>query len=454
MSKYEEWYDYEDYDDEYENKRRIYRVVYNDNGKEDDFICQDFEDALFKMKGFCICDRVKVIDRRDGNDVTEEFNKFLREKNFVFKDEAENEISVSVYNSLPDISNCVYCCYNERNFLELYSLNKILNDEKGRVLWKYGYFMFAYGNKLEGFEYSTVLFIDRALEDSPVYAVYSAFVDEEDSKEDILSYKKCIFPSFSAFYEKLVRISSREEFNNMIDNLKPKKTPEEEQKEKEQKEAEERDMEEECRGEKLDYSIENIDYKGSNFELLKFNYHNKEFVYATVGLGAKIAEAGDIGSDFEKSIIEFLEEEEFDGLKDAIAENPYWNRFMEYCNGCFIRNDTVFYGSGDFMFRHNGKHFSKIRLSYDHTMFGYVLADPDYSEDALKQIANDNRCNEVLDEERFYKMKEFMDKAHRHADEFAKFCAENNIPNVIEEHEVDRDFDFSEYIDDEDTDEE
>ena len=87
-------------------------------------------------------------------------------------------------------------------------------------------------------------------------------------------------------------------------------------------------------------------------------------------------------------------------------------------------------------------------------MFGYILAKQGYSEEELRQIANDNRCNEVLDEERFYKMEEFMDKAHRHADEFAKFCVENNIPNVIEEHEVDRDFDFSEYIDDEDTDEE
>ena len=310
--------------------------------------------------------------------------------------------------------------------------------------------MFAYGNKMEGFEYRTVLFIDRSLEDSPVYAAFSCMVDEEASKEDILSYTKCISPSFSAFYEKLERISD-EEFYNISNSFKTKKTPAEEQKEKEQKEAEERAMEEECRGEKLDYVIEDIKYAGESFELLKFKYHNKEFVYATVELGVKIAEAGDIGSDFEKSITEFLEEEEFEGLKDEITEEPYWNRFMEYCNGCFIRNDTVFYGGGDFMFRHHGVDFRKIRLSYDHTMFGYILAKQGYSEEELRQIANDNRCNEVLDEERFYKMKEFMDKAHRHADEFAKFCAENNIPNVIEEHEVDRDFDFSEYIDDEDT---
>ena len=453
MGKYEEWHDYEDYDDEYEDKKSIYKLVYYKNGEEENFKCYDFDDALFTMSCYNICDRVKVIDRRDESDVTEEFTKFLREKDYVFKDEAEKEIPVSVYNCLPDMSDFEYCCYDERNFLKLYSLNKILNDEKGRVLWKYRYFMFAYGTKLEGFEYSTLLFIDRALEDSPVYAAFSCMVDEEASKEDILSYTKCISPSFSAFYEKLERISD-EEFYNISNSFKTKKTPAEEQKEKEQKEAEERAMEEECRGEKLDYVIEDIEYAGESFELLKFNYHNKEFVYSTVELGAKIAEAGDIGSDFEKSIIEFLEEEEFDGLKDEIAEEPYWNRFMEYCNDCYIRNDTVFYGGGDFMFRHNGKHFSKIRLSYDHTMFGYVLADPDYSEDALKQIANDNRCNEVLDEERFYKMEEFMDKAHRHSEEFTQFCAENNIPNVIEEHEVDRDFDFSEYIDDEDTDEE
>jgi len=452
MSKYEEWHDYEDYDDEYEDKKSIYKLVYYKNGEEENFKCYDFDDALFTMSCYNICDRVTVIDRRDGSDVTEDFNKFLREKNFVFKDEAVKDIPAVVYNSLPDLEDSDYCCYDEKNFFEIYNLNKILHNKYGCILWKYGYFMFAFAHKLEG-EEDLLLFVDRSLEDSPVYIIKRFYLKKCSTKEDLLSYTKCILPSFSEFYEKLEFIPSREEYDRRKDFI-PQKTPEEEQKEQEQKEAEERAMEEECRGEKLDYSIENIDYKGSNFELLKFNYHNKEFVYATVGLGAKIAEAGDIGSDFEKSIIEFLEQEEFDGLKDEIAEEPYWNRFMEYCNGCFIRNDTVFYGGGDFMFRHHGVDFRKIRLSYDHTMFGYILAKQGYSEEELRQIANDNRCNEVLDEERFYKMEEFMDKAHRHADEFSQFCAENNIPNVIEEHEVDRDFDFSEYIDDEDTDEE
>ncbi len=173
MGKYEEWHDYEDYDDEYENKRRIYRLVYYKNGEEDDFKCEDFEKILSSMRCFNICDRVKVIDRRDESDVTEEFNKFLREKNFVFKDEAEKEISNLVYNNLPQI-NDDYCCYDEKNFLTRYSLNKILHNEYGRLLWKYGFFMFAFGDKLEG-EENFLVFIDRFLEDSPVYIISPKF---------------------------------------------------------------------------------------------------------------------------------------------------------------------------------------------------------------------------------------------------------------------------------------
>lgn len=135
-------------------------------------------------------------------------------------------------------------------------------------------------------------------------------------------------------------------------------------------------------------------------------------------------------------------------MKNKLAEEPYWNRFSEYCNDNYIKNDTVFYGGGDFMFSNHGRDFFKIRLSYDHRIFGYMLAESDYSEEELKQIANNNRCNEVLDKDRFYKMRKFMDEAHRFAEEFSQFCAENDIPNVIEGHTVERVFDFNDFIDD------
>lgn len=455
MSKYEEWYDYEDYDDDYEDKKNIYRLVYYEYEEKKSLHCEDFEDILSTMRRYNIYKKVTVIDKRDGTDVTEEFNKFLKEKGFAFKDEAEKEIPSAILEFLPIRNKCNYFTYKEKNFLKILSLAKSFFEEDGRFLWNYGYFMFAAVDKMEGYDYEVVLFTKKGLRDSPIYIIESVMLQENFyKKEEILAAIKTFSDNFESFKKDLSIISNEKEYNKMLklsntqNPPKPTKTPEKIQKERERKAAEKRAAEEKLRGEKLDYSIENIDYKGASFELLKFNYHNKEFVYATVELGAKIAEADDIGSDFEKSIIEFLEQEEFENMKKKIAEVPYWNRFMEYCNEHYIRNDTVFYGSGDFMFRHHGKHFSKIRLSYDGLMFGYMLAESDYSEEELKQIANNNRCNEILDKDRFYKMQNFMDEAHRHAEEFSQFCAENDIPNVIEEHKVERVFDFNDFIDD------
>ena len=125
MGKYEEWHDYEDYDDEYEDKKDIYKLIYYKQGKEDWLNYKDFDEILSAMRRHNICDRVKVIDRRDESDATEEFTKFLREKDYVFKDEAEKEIPALVYNCLPDMSNSVSCCYDERNLLTLYSFTLI-----------------------------------------------------------------------------------------------------------------------------------------------------------------------------------------------------------------------------------------------------------------------------------------------------------------------------------------
>lgn len=48
MSKYEEWYDYEDYDDEYEDKKNIYKICFYADEEEQSSNCEDFEDILFR----------------------------------------------------------------------------------------------------------------------------------------------------------------------------------------------------------------------------------------------------------------------------------------------------------------------------------------------------------------------------------------------------------------------
>ncbi len=448
MSKYEEWYDYEDYDDEYEDEKNIYQICYYADEEEQSSNCEDFEDILFTMKCCNICDKLTVIDRRNGSDVTTEFKKFLKEKGYIFYDEARKEIPELVCQNLPKFDDEVYFHYEEKTFLMIYNLKKILNDEIGILLWKYGYFKFGYVDKLSDGEENFVLFIDRSQQDSPVYIVKDKILDNDVTKEEILSNTRILFNSFSLFKQNIVLISNDEEYYKMIEDSEPQRTPEEMQNEKDLEAGKELAWEEKLRGEKLGYSIDNIEYKGETFKVLKFEYHNKQFVYATESLGIKIAKENDIGSDLEKSIIEFLDDDEFEGMKNKLAEEPYWNRFSEYCNDNYIKNDTVFYGGGDFMFSNHGRDFFKIRLSYDHRIFGYMLAESELSEEELKKIATKNRCNEVLDNERFYKMQKFMDEAHRHADEFSQFCAENDIPNVIEEHTVERVFDFNDFIDD------
>lgn len=117
MSKYEEWYDYEDYDDDYEDKKRKYRVFRNGE-KIFGLGCADFEDIIFNMELDSVYDRLTVIDKRDETDVTEEFNKFLKEKGFAFKDEAEKEIPSAILEFLPIRNKCNYFTYKEKKLFE------------------------------------------------------------------------------------------------------------------------------------------------------------------------------------------------------------------------------------------------------------------------------------------------------------------------------------------------
>lgn len=445
MGKYEEWYDYEDYDEEYENKKNKYELIFSEEGEERSLDCEDFEDTLATMIHLEIANRVIVMDRRNGKNVTAEFEKYLKEHNFIFYDEAIKELPELVCQILPKFEKSVYFQYEEKNFLKIFNLNRILTSNNGIILWKFGYLKIGFADKLSNGKEEFVLFIDRTQQDSPVYMIEDYKIDSDLKKEEILSDMKVFFPKLSEFQKNLVLIPSKDEYNSMLEASEPPKTQEEE--ETQEEESQEEEINDWDRGEKLDYSIETIDYKGSSFELLKFKYHEKEFVYSTESLGIKIAESGDIGSDLEKSIIEFLEDDEFESLKNKIAEVPYWNKLMEYCEEHYIRNDTVFYGNNYSDFKHNGVRFDRLKLTYDHMWFGYMLTKPGYSEEELKQIANDNRCHEVLDEERFYKMKDFMSEAYRHTEEFKKFCKENNIPCVIEEHEAEREFDIENYID-------
>lgn len=440
MADYEEYYDYGDYDDEYEESRQRYKIFRNGE-KVFWSDCKDFEDIFLSIETFNDCERFTVIDKNDGSDVSAEVIKFLQEeKGFVFKDEAVKEISAEVLQFLPIKKIDAFYEYKEKNYLKLFSLARILTNTTGLYLWKLGFFLIGYGDNLEGCVPKGELFINRSLENSPIYVM--EFIDEFTTTEEIQSSMKILCEDFQSFAKNLIRFENEEAYDAK------RKTPEileRERIEKEKEASRELAIQKEVRGEKLDYTIGNVLFNGKNFETITFTHHNKKFVFATVNLGVEIAKENAIGSDLEKSIMEFLEDDIFSDMKSYIAEEPYWNKFTEHCDDNFVKINTIFYHYTDDKFRQDGKEYNMIKFSYDHHLFCYMLAADGMSEEELSKIAKENRCQEILPKDAYEKLHNFLLKEHCLTDDFNHFCSENGIPNIIEQHEVLRSFDFDDY---------
>ena len=445
MAEYEEYYDYGDYDDEYEESRRKYKV-YSGNREKFLFLGIDFEDIFFQIKGFEECEKFTVIDKTDGSDVSDEVIKFVQdEKGFVFKDDVEKKIPAEVLQVLPVEERCDFCEYAGKNYLRLFRLQRILCSDEGIFFWKNGFFLIGNGDDLGNYHHSTEIYIDRFSKNSPVYAVKcfsTRWLNNKITRDELLSSENILCEDFQSFANNLIRFDNKEIYD------KKRKTPEileRERIEKEKEASRELAIQKEVRGEKLDYTIGNVLFNGKNFETITFTHHNKKFVFATVNLGVEIAKENAIGSDLEKSIMEFLEDDIFSDMKSYIAEEPYWNKFTEHCDDNFVRINTIFYHYTDDKFWQDGKEYNMIKFSYDHHLFCYMLAADGMSEEELRKIAKENRCQEILPKDAYEKLHNFLLKEHCLTDEFNHFCSENGIPNIIEQHEVLRSFDFDNY---------
>lgn len=409
-----------------ENRR--YSINFCDERRFQIRLFNTFEDIFDYIK-LCKRDsRITVFDKEENKNVTADFRKYAEEtENFTFFDEIDSKLSAEVKLNFPTYQEEYYYEYLDGNFLRVQSLIAIHYEEYGRNLWKKDLCAVGFFDKLKDKKgVYKVIYIDRKSDDSPIYASSMDFYAKNDdtTREELLNPKNIICNNFETFWSRVKQITNDDEYMEKIAD-----------------EDEEKIVvsDEEIRGEKIDYRIENVEYKGETFEILKFTYKNVNFAYSIFDLGEKISEEDDIGSDFEKSITAFIEDDDFEAMKEELDENPYWNNFVEFSDGRYIQNFTIFYDWEKFGFDYNDEYYETIKLKFDDSEFGYVLNDESISVEELTKIAKKHNCSELISKDKYDKLKEYAKSKNDFLiQEFAQFCKENEIPNIFDGYEMER----------------